>query len=51
MLKAALVSLLMFSLGVSADESREAKVYELLQAQGIQATFDGYPDFPVDGNR
>lgn len=40
MRKAALIGFLMVSLGAVASESRDAKVYQLLEAQGIQATFD-----------
>lgn len=40
MRKAALIGLLMVALGAEAAESRDAKVYQLLEAQGIQATFD-----------
>lgn len=40
MRKLALVGILMVALGANATESRDAKIYQLLEAQGIQATFD-----------
>lgn len=51
MRKAALIGLLLISFGAISSESRDAKIYQLLEAQGIQATFDEQMRVREDHNK